>query len=122
MVGRHVAWSPACSDRSGCVAGDCNKRVLIISGGRDPLGEPRDSKCPRIFPITAGVSMLATTFTLPPHCSQVSISIPNTRFSRCAQLMARCRSAGVRRSVVMALPRPFGVTSARQRLCSANTP
>jgi hypothetical protein len=43
--------------------------------------------------------MLAITLTLPPHCSQLSISIPNTRLSRCAQRMARCRSAGVRRSV-----------------------
>jgi len=33
--------------------------------------------------------MLAMTFTLPPHCSQVSISMPKTRFSRCAQLIAR---------------------------------
>ena len=43
--------------------------------------------------------MLAITRTMPPHCSQVSISMPNTRFSRCAPLMARCRSAGVRASI-----------------------
>ena len=43
--------------------------------------------------------MLAMTLTFPPHVSQVSISMPKTRLSRCAQVRARCRSAGVRRSV-----------------------
>jgi len=52
--------------------------------------------------------MLAITRTFPPHISQVSISIPKTRFSRWAQLIVRCRSAGV--------------TSARHRLWGANTP
>ena len=51
--------------------------------------------------------MLAITLTLPPHCSQLSISMPNMRFSRCAQLMARCRSACVRRSIAVSFPRPL---------------
>jgi len=62
------------------------------------------------------------TRTLPPHCSQVSISIPKTRLRRCAQVIARCRSAGVRGSDVVGVPRPAGVTTVRQRLCGANTP
>ena len=37
-----------------------------------------------IFLITAGASMLTSTFTAPPQWSQVSISSLNTRFNRCA--------------------------------------
>lgn len=72
--------------------------------------------------LTAGFSILAITLTLPPHAAQVSISMPNTRFSRCAPRIARCRSASVRGPAAWGFPRPAGVTSARQRLCGANTP
>ncbi len=40
-------------------------------------------------------SMQAMTLTVPPHSRQVSMSILNTRFSRCAQVMADRRPAGV---------------------------
>ena len=89
--------------------------------GRDQAGSSRDARCPRIAPITVGSSILAIILTLPLHCSQVSISLPNTRASCCAQLIARCRSASVLRSVTVGIPRPAGVTSARQRLWGANT-
>ncbi len=42
----------------------------------------------RIFWITTGSSMQAITFTTPPHSRQVSISMLNTRFRRCAQVNA----------------------------------
>jgi hypothetical protein len=38
----------------------------------------------------ADLSMLAITLTAPPHCSQVSISIPKTRLSLCAQVIDWC--------------------------------
>jgi hypothetical protein len=46
--------------------------------------------------------MLAMIRTFPTQRSQVSISMRNTRFSRCAHVMARCRSARLR-SVVPVL-------------------
>jgi hypothetical protein len=64
----------------------------------------------------------------PPQAGQVSMSIPNTRFSRCAQLIAARRSAGVRASgsAVVAcrppLPRLAGVTCARCLLLGEKTP
>jgi len=69
--------------------------------------------------ITAMSSMLAITLIFPPHASQVSISMSNTRLRRCAQLIARCRSAGVRRSIALGFPRPAGVTSAHHQIISA---
>jgi hypothetical protein len=36
------------------------------------------------------LSILAITLTAPPHCSQVSISIPKTRLSLCAQVIDWC--------------------------------
>ena len=64
--------------------------------------------------------------TLPPHSAQVSISIPNTRFNRFAQVIAARHSAGVWSSssdrVFLTLPRFAGVTSARCLLLGANTP
>ncbi len=67
--------------------------------------------------------MLAMTRTWPPQPSQLLRSSWKTRFSRCAQLIARWRSAGVRVSAaLMPLPRPAGVILARQRLWGANTP
>ena len=38
--------------------------------------------------------MLAITLTAPPQCSQVSISILNTRFNRWAHVIATCRAGG----------------------------
>ncbi len=35
-----------------------------------------------------GASMLAMIFSFPPQPAQASISIPNTRFRRCAQFIA----------------------------------
>ena len=70
--------------------------------------------------VLSGTSILAMTLTWPPHCAQVSI--PNTRLRRWVQLIARCRSAGVRRFGALGFARPAGVTSARHRLCGANTP
>ncbi len=34
-------------------------------------------------------------FSVPPQCSQVSMSMSKTRFRRCAQLMATCRGAAL---------------------------
>jgi hypothetical protein len=44
--------------------------------------------------MTAGSSMLAMILSWPPQRAQLSISIPNTRFSRRAQLIATCRGVG----------------------------
>jgi hypothetical protein len=41
--------------------------------------------------MTAGSSMVAMTLSFPPQRAQDSISTPNTRFSRCDQLMATGR-------------------------------
>ena len=39
--------------------------------------------------------MLASTLTAPPQCSQVKMSILNTRFNRCAHVIeTRCAGAG----------------------------
>ena len=62
--------------------------------------------------ITAGASILVMTLTFPSHRSQVSMSIPKTRFSRCIHvIMARCRSSGVFSSpllaATLACPLPF---------------
>ena len=71
--------------------------------------------------MTAGSSMHAMIRTAPPQAGQVSISIPKTRFRRCAQVIAARRSAGVGSSGSAGLaccpprPRLAGVTR-RQRL------
>ena len=44
--------------------------------------------------ITAGSSMLAMTFICPPQVAQVSIAILNTRFKRCADVIAAWRAGG----------------------------
>ena len=76
--------------------------------------------------MTNGSSMQAMTFMTPPQAWQVSISMLNTRLSRCAQVMAAWRSAGVRScassEVLQPLPRRAGVISARCLLLGANTP
>jgi len=42
----------------------------------------------------SGCSMLAMILSLPPQRWHVSISMPNTRFNRLAQLIAKCRGVG----------------------------
>jgi hypothetical protein len=76
--------------------------------------------------MTAGSSMLAITLSFPPQRAQASMSIPNTRFRRCAQVIATWRGVGACRSrlhaALLPLPRCAGVTAARSLLCGANTP
>ncbi|MEQ1581800.1 MAG: tripartite tricarboxylate transporter permease [Steroidobacteraceae bacterium] len=60
--------------------------------------------------MTAGSSMLARMRSFPPQRAQVSISMPNTRLSRRAQLIARCRGvAGLSCSTLDALLNGFSV-------------
>jgi len=72
--------------------------------------------------------MQAMILTWPPQVLQVSMSMLNTRFSRCAQVIAARRSAGVGPSFVstvlslLPLPRLAGVSRARWALWGANTP
>ena len=70
--------------------------------------------------------MLAITRKCPPHCRQVSISIAKSCLSRCAQLIARCRSTADGSLASITLPaiaaRVFGTIRARSRLAGANTP
>jgi hypothetical protein len=42
--------------------------------------------------MTGGSSMLAITRSFPPQRRQASMSMANTRFRRCAQVIAHCRS------------------------------
>ena len=48
-----------------------------------------------IFSMTSGSSIYAMIRTAPPHCGQVSISIPKVRFRRCAQVIEARRLAAV---------------------------
>jgi hypothetical protein len=99
-------------------------------GPRAPSGSsssssPRCLTCARIRSISAGSSMLAITVSRPPQRRQRSISIANTRFKRCIQLIATC--FGVTRSTAAPAfpppcPRPAGVIAARNAACGANTP
>jgi hypothetical protein len=70
--------------------------------------------------------MLAITLSLPPQRAQVLISTPNTRFRRCAQVMATWRGvmglAELAESALPPTPRCAGVTAARSLLWGANTP
>ena len=87
-------------------------------------GGPRGgcvSRCLRIRAITAGSSMQAMIFSAAPQCSQRSMSRLKTCFSRCAQRIARCRSAGVARSAAARrLPRPLKVTCDHKLLFGAH--
>jgi len=67
--------------------------------------------------------MLATTLTALRECSQVKMSILNTRFYHRAQVIETWR-AGAGSSGVCALRRPrlAGVTCSRSRWFGANTP
>lgn len=67
--------------------------------------------------MTSGSSMQAITRNLPPHFGQVSMSIENTRFSRCIQVM------GARvLSVFSSLGLRFGTIDSRCLQFGANTP
>lgn len=76
--------------------------------------------------MSAGSSMLAITLSRPPQRAHCSMSIPNTRFSRRAQLMATCLASGDRCASTPLLcascPRPAGVIAARSAACGAKTP
>ena len=82
--------------------------------------------CSRIRSISAGSSMQAMIFTAWPQRTQLSTSMPKTRFSRWAQLIAACRSMAERSGCAVPFPflrpLPEGVTSARQRWFGASTP
>ena len=97
-----------------------------LSGESDTSSSPRSRRCVRIRSISAGSSMLAITLSRPPQRTHCSISMPNTRFSRRAHVMATC--FGVGRSHAPARrrapdPRPAGVIAARNAAaCGAKTP
>lgn len=72
--------------------------------------------------MAVGSSMLATIRTAPPQWPQVLISMSKTRLRRCAQLIERRFSSGLRWSLLAPvdassvggrLPRPDGVSCAR---------
>ena len=72
--------------------------------------------------------MQAMILTGPPQLLQVSMSMLNTRFRRCVQVIAARRSTSVGPSFastvrgLLPLPRLAGVTRARCALLEANTP
>ena len=83
--------------------------------------------------MAVGSSTLATMRAAPPQCTQVVTSMLNTRLRRCAQLIERRRSSGVRgssfaltsagsASVAGRLPRPEGVSCARNFAFGAKMP
>ena len=70
------------------------------------------SRCERIFAMSCSSSMLAMIFSSPPQRVQLSISTPNTRFSRLAQLIATCRGVD---GLVGSAPDTGGVAAPRPR-------
>ena len=65
-------------------------------GRREASGAPPfASRWVRIFSIINGSSMQTMILTAPPQAGQVSMSMPNTRFRRCAQVIEARRSASV---------------------------
>ena len=64
--------STRCGGARGWVLGVLPRALAVVERGQDRL-------------TTAGSSMLAMTFLVPPPVSQVSIAILNTRFRRCAK-------------------------------------
>ncbi len=69
-------------------ARDRGKRAVAVEGSLL-------SRWVRIFSITTGSSMQAMILTAPPQARQVSMSMPNTRFRRCAHVIEARRSPGV---------------------------
>ena len=80
--------------------------------------------------MAVGSSTLATIFTRPPQWTQVSTSMPKTRLRRCAHVIDRRFSSGVRwsslvsafASAVALLPRTLGVSCARSFAFGAKMP
>ena len=73
----------------------------------------------RIFLITSGSSMQAMIRSAPPQAGQVSMSMPKTRFSRCAHVIAMdgmyagfCRSKN--RSLLLGVPPAFSLVPPRR--------
>ena len=99
------------------------ERAIYCCGAPDrslPIRSPRLLDCRR-----ENVNKrppLAITFTAPPPCSQVKMSILNTRFKRCAHVVETWH-ADAGSSLVCALhwPRRAGVTCSRNRWFGANT-
>ena len=60
-------------------------------------------RCVSILLITSGSSMPGMTLMMPPQTRHVSMSILNTHFKRCAQLIAARRSTGIASSAPAAL-------------------
>ena len=77
---RGVCRQPGCFRPGNSCCGDARAKGLK-TGVAAPA---RCARLSRIFLITAGSSMLAITLTAPPQCSQVKMSILNTRFNRWA--------------------------------------
>lgn len=81
-----------------------------------------------ILSITTGSSIQAMILTAPPHLGQISISILNSRFNRCPQVIAARRSAADTHCSSSPVPRlrPLrrlaGMTCIRCLLFGANTP
>ena len=81
---------------------------MVVQSNKPACGGPREggnrtgaveaslaSRWVRIFLITAGSSIQAMIRSAPPQAGQVSMSMPKTRLSRCAQVIAARRSIGV---------------------------
>ena len=80
---------PRC--RLGGTSLPCRGGARAAMGASSGSGPPTSrSRCARMRAITSGSSRLAITHSLPWRRAQVSISIANTRFRRCAQLIATC--------------------------------
>jgi hypothetical protein len=62
------------------------------------------------------------TLSVPPHRRQVSMSMANTRFRRCIQVMPAALGALCTSFARTPWPRPDGVTAARNALPGAKTP
>lgn len=81
--------------------GGAQPKKLCCGGPRGNTEEPKatpssfDCSCARIFLLTTGSSIQAITRTWPPQLAQLSMSMLNTRLSRCAQRIAWRRCAGV---------------------------
>ena len=105
--------------------GGARATIGASSGSAAPQSR---SRCARMRAITSGSSMLAITRSRPWQRAQVSISIANTLFSRCAQLIATCFGTAGASALASCFapfppaPRPAGVIAARNLLCGANTP
>ena len=74
-----------CRQPSSFRPGNCCCGGVRVKGlNTGVVASTRRARWSRIFLVTLGSSMLAYTLTAPPQCSQVKMSIWNTRFKRCA--------------------------------------